>query len=474
MAKSLKYSGSIALVILTIVTIYSCGNKETQTTLSTTNNLASTQSSTSKDTTTINNIRNNIDKINQEIPALKTSNGTAFLESVNKLTTDVSNLSKSKSNSDDIKKISDEVKAFSQLLDTIKYPLEDSSEDLGKIQEYLKKQGLLKDLSNNEIPGLYGDDTVEALKKYFNNVATKANSVSNQENSSNTNINLELSSKINTNASQIQSLNKLVIANLILAGSALIIASLTLGLCIFYARNYKKRSNSVNPNSTERKYVNSTLTQNFIQPQQSNNKFKQNNEKPLSDQYTSHERRIVELEQIVQDLGKEVQRQVPYKDHSFDNHDLLDSKESSYLKHNDYYQRNIKSIREPYEDLVEIYNRDPGIIMNHDQYTVTKVSESGDSVNNRYSDSSHTKVNLTIASNNNYLVIETDQGRDEWLVPKAGFKLGTMNRFTFTELFKYPEDISSYRKLVLIRPAKVVKTSTGWQLTDKGEVRFES
>lgn len=142
---------------------------------------------------------------------------------------------------------------------------------------------------------------------------------------------------------------------------------------------------------------------------------------------------------------------------------------STNLCFDQYSEKNL----EPYLEIINTYNNNPGSLFNR-YSNIVKVSESEDSVSQRYSDASLSQINLTRQSNFDYLVISPEQSDDEWLVPKANIKLGGPSRSSFEALFNFEGYIDSYTKLVLVKPSRVRNTGSSWQLVDKGEIIFES
>ncbi len=117
---------------------------------------------------------------------------------------------------------------------------------------------------------------------------------------------------------------------------------------------------------------------------------------------------------------------------------------------------------------VEIYNKDKNLF---DEYTISTVTETKDSRDNRLAGRSEI-VFLSSISKGNYWIVE--ENNNFYLVPHAKISINEHNkRYTIENLFECDESSSGDYNFKLIRPAKILKVNSElWQLEKKGKLEF--
>lgn len=121
----------------------------------------------------------------------------------------------------------------------------------------------------------------------------------------------------------------------------------------------------------------------------------------------------------------------------------------------------LKFLNSLYEELVNIYNRDPDVLA---AYTITRVAAFMND---------HQQVILKKAVSYDYLVID---GEDEnyWLVPKEEIKINFLTYKELQKLFDCDDYQENYSSFILAKPAKVsaILEQIHWQLEERGKIRF--
>ena len=117
---------------------------------------------------------------------------------------------------------------------------------------------------------------------------------------------------------------------------------------------------------------------------------------------------------------------------------------------------------------VETYNKDKNLF---DEYTISTVTETKDSRDNRLVGRSET-VFLSSISKGNYWIVE--ENNKFYLVPHAKISINEHNkRYTIENLFECDEPSSGDYIFKLIQPAKIFKVNSElWQIKKKGKLEF--
>lgn len=411
--------------------------------------------SSSLPTTLIPSIVDKLNTIIHDIPEIGSRDIKQFRKNINQLSLEVQDLPDSveyKGLEVDISSIKQDLSSSDELIQALTkadYPLNKSPESVLLIQQALIKKNVLQ-IENPT--GNYAYKTQQSLLSYFSTLKqTYSEILSNLDNGS-------ISSNSNRPNNSIIRKSNFELANtieqtILYLNFFLLIFMLFL-FYLFYVKNYVKIIR--NP---ECKYKNS------------------------SDSLT---RQIVSLKQEYLLLKDEIFRlSTNYKlvnntkalnsyDYSYDSINSLDRDINSQINFCEVSKNRSDVFDKSIETLVVQYNSNPTdlLFQHHDNLYAT---ETQDSVMKRCLGNAST-VELEISSSYDYLLISSKDRKSEFVFPRNDISLLTLDTlFRFEGLFEVQGQPGPHCRLILIRPAQAIaKSVSSWQLSEKGQVKFEA